>query len=219
MLATVRNTDRHYNISVILLILIYIAGIVGLQHPVLRPYFKLLVPVSLLTSLIMLLWYHTDWRGTFWVYAVGAVLVGFWVEVIGVHTGLIFGKYAYGPVLGPHVLAVPPVIGLNWLLLSYCCGSICDQLKVSWWAKAVVASSLMVGLDLFIEPVAIQLDFWSWFGQPVPAQNYIAWWVISCFLFLAWYRLPFRKTNRIAPWLFMVQFFFFVVQVVLSKVS
>ena len=205
------------NYIFIFLVLAYIAGAVGLQLPFLMPIFRPLVPLNLVVSLVLLLWYHTDWRPAFQLYVIGTILIGFFIEVAGVHTGFIFGRYAYGSVLGPHLVGVPPVIGLNWLLLSYCCGTTCDQFKVPRWVKSVLASTLMVLLDVLIEPVAVRLGFWTWFDQPVPAQNYVAWWVVSFILFNFWYRLPFRKYNRLARLMLILQFSFFAAHLVLFK--
>ncbi|AQG81321.1 carotenoid biosynthesis protein [Spirosoma montaniterrae] len=201
---------RHHAAIRTVLVLAYVAGIIGLHLPGLANFFRPLSPLMLIGSLVVLLLYHTDWRPSFTFYAVSAVFVGYFIEVLGVHTGLIFGNYAYGAGLGPRVLAVPPVIGINWLTLSYCCGSVCNLLPTPAWVKVAAAATLMVVLDFFIEPVAVQLDFWTWFGQPVPLQNYVGWWLVSAVLFSMWYALPFKKENRMAKWLLGLQFFFFI---------
>lgn len=41
----------------------------------------------------------------------------FVAEVVGVHTGLIFGSYSYGRILGIKAAGVPLVIGFNWVLV------------------------------------------------------------------------------------------------------
>ncbi|UHG91489.1 carotenoid biosynthesis protein [Spirosoma oryzicola] len=190
----------------------YLAGIVGLQLPPLVDYFRPLSPVTLISSLVVLLLYHTDWRPSFYIYLALTLLASYFIEVIGVHTESIFGHYAYGWGLGAQVWSVPPVIAVNWLILSYCIGSVCNELPAPAWLKVVLAATVMVVLDLFIEPVAIQLDFWTWFGQPVPLQNYLGWWLVSILLFTVWYALPFRKDNRLAKWLLALQFTFFIGQ-------
>ncbi|GAA4468293.1 hypothetical protein GCM10023189_53350 [Nibrella saemangeumensis] len=210
MTSTVASADRYYPVIATVLTLAYLAGIVGLQLPALEPFFRPLIPVNLAASLALLLLYHTDWRPSFLFYAGLAVLTGFFVEVLGVHTGYIFGQYAYGSGLGYHLWAVPPVIGLNWLTLSYCCGTVCDRLPFPVYMKAIAAATLMVGLDIFIEPVAIRLDFWTWFGQPVPLRNYLGWWFVSLALLAVWYGLPFQKKNKLAALLLLLQFVFFV---------
>lgn len=209
MPASIPIAPRYHPTIKTVLVLAYAAGTIGLHLPALADYFRPLSPLTLICSLVVLLLYHADWRPSFWLYATLAFLVGYLVEVAGVHTGLIFGSYAYGWGLGVQWWAVPPVIGLNWLTLSYCCGSVCDRLKMPTWAKVVAASTLMVALDFLIEPVAVELDFWTWFGQPVPVRNYVGWWLVSASLFSLWFVLPFRKENRLAKWLLILQFLFF----------
>lgn len=210
MRASIPIPPRHHTAVRTVLLLAYVAGIIGLQLPGLADYFRPLSPLTLISSLVVLLLYHTDWKPAFYVYAVLAFLTGYLVEVLGVHTGQIFGQYAYGWGLGFQVWSVPPVIGINWLTLSYCCGSVCDRLPAPTYVKVGAAASLMVLLDVFIEPVAVALDFWTWFNQPVPLQNYVGWWVVSAALFSLWFALPFRKENRLAKWLLSFQFLFFI---------
>lgn len=203
-------SPRTHRLIVLLLILDHLAGLVGLWWPLTAPLFRFLIPLNLVASLALLLWYHRDWRPAFWFYALTAVLVGFFVEVLGVATGVIFGHYAYGPALGPHLLNVPPVIGLNWLMLTYCAGSVCNRLPLPVWLKTAVAATLLVALDVFIEPVAVHFDFWTWFGQPVPMLNYAGWWVVSLTILSIWFGATFEKNNRLAGWLLGCQAGFFV---------
>ncbi|WP_080238017.1 carotenoid biosynthesis protein [Spirosoma rigui] len=209
MASSIPISSRHHPTIKTVLILAYVAGVFGLQLPMLADYFRPLSPLTIISSLVVLLLYHTDWRPAFYIYIAVALLTSYFIEVIGVHTEAIFGRYAYGWGLGAKIWSVPPVIGINWLTLSYCCGSVCDQLRVPVWLKILLASTLMVVLDVFIEPVAVALDFWTWYNQPVPLQNYVAWWLVSAALFSLWYYLPFRKYNRLAKWLLALQFLFF----------
>ena len=48
-------------------------------------------------------------------------------EILGVNYGLIFGKYDYGDNLGLKLLGVPLLIGLNWVVLTFICGSISNH--------------------------------------------------------------------------------------------
>jgi uncharacterized membrane protein len=203
----------------VLLVMAYIAGLIGLQMPAVAPLFKLLTPLNLLGTLAALLYFHTDWRPSFYFYMALAALTGFFVEVVGVKTGYIFGgPYAYGAGLGPKLLGVPPIIGVNWLLLTYAFGSLCDRLPWRIYIKAAIAATGMVALDILIEPVAIALDFWTWFGQPIPIQNYVGWWLVSAVLLSIWYGLPFRKNNQIAALIIVLQIFFFAGNQLISYV-
>lgn len=187
----------------------YLAGLIGLNVPAAAPLFQFLTPLNLVASLGLLLLFHTNFRPAFWMYSLLAFAVGFLVEVAGVATGLIFGQYAYGDTLGFKLAEVPLIIGTNWLMLSYICGSVTDRLSVPVWAKVLLAAGLMTLLDVLIEPVAMRLDFWQWEGGVVPWQNYAAWFGVSVVLFLAYFKLPFRKQNQLAPLLLLLQFLFF----------
>ena len=41
------------------------------------------------------------------------------LEIIGAKTGLIFGSYSYGDVLGPKFFDLPLIIGLNWVIVIW----------------------------------------------------------------------------------------------------
>ncbi|WP_128548575.1 carotenoid biosynthesis protein [Larkinella soli] len=201
---------RFYRPVVIVLTLAYLAGVVGLQVASSAPLFRQLVPFNLLASLALLLLFHSDWRPSFLFYCGLAFTLGFLIEVLGVQTGYVFGDYAYGPTLGWGLWDVPLIIGVNWLMLSYCCGVICDRPALPVYLKTILAASLMVLLDILIEPVAIRLDFWTWFGADIPLRNYLGWWIVSLVILAIWYGLPFRKENPLARPLLLLQFLFFI---------
>lgn len=205
------HTPRYDKPIRTILILSYVAGLIGLQIPAVAIYFKHLTALNLLGTLAALLYYHTDWRPSFYFYIALAVLIGYFVELLGVRTGYVFGgPYVYGEGLGPKLFGIPPVIGANWLLLTYCFGSVCDRLPWPVYMKTVTAASGMVALDLLVEPVAIRLDFWTWFGQPIPIQNYLGWWLVAAVLLSIWYGLPFKRQNRVAVLIISLQVLFFL---------
>jgi uncharacterized membrane protein len=204
-------------------ILMYVVGTLGLIFPSTQPYFKLASPFNLWVSLILLLLFHQEYNRSFIIIAIGVFLAGFFIEVAGVHTGIIFGKYWYGQTLGTKVLSVPLVIGANWLLLIYCSTTITLNLfeilkkKLppnlsfdSIFLKAVFASFLMVCLDYLIEPVAIHLDFWHWENKRIPIQNFQSWFLIAFLLSFFFLKGKFIKSNTLAILLFLLQFAFFI---------
>ena len=104
-------------------------------------------------------------------------------------TGNIFGEYHYTSILGPRILGVPVVIGTNWLLLSYCFSAL-----VLWWRpslkwiyQVVLGASLMVLLDVIIEPFAVHYGLWIWKGRVLPSlANYVAWFFGGCIVTAIW---------------------------------
>ena len=163
------------NIAIFIIVIFHIVGFVGFMiNPT---YFKLLSPVNLLLSfgLIVLMSQQTKWQ---FYLALGVVaLLGFFVEVLGVKTELIFGSYHYGQSLGYKVLSVPLLIGINWSMLLYCTAQL-SKFKNNI-LNALFGAVLMVGLDFFIEQNAAKFDFWHWKLGVIPFQNYIAWFSIS----------------------------------------
>lgn len=203
--------SRKLLLFVLILIVIYGVGVLGLLYPKTKDLFQALVPFNLIFSAIILFRFHRDWRLDFIALASGIFVAGILVEIIGVHTNLIFGEYWYGDTLGVKIAGVPVIIGLNWLLLVYCTGSMVYKLRAHKIIRAIIASALMVLIDFFIEPVAIEFNFWRWSTVDIPVQNYIAWFVISFIFLLFYYFTHFRKSNKIAPALYIILLVFFAV--------
>jgi bisanhydrobacterioruberin hydratase len=208
-LSQLRHSSSFQRVIFIVLPLMHITGFLGLQNSFTQPLFKALVPFHLLTSLAVLLLFHTDWNRPAVFFCLIAYFVGFIIEALGVYTGMIFGQYHYGATLGPKLLDVPLVIGANWLTLIYSAGIIANQWHRSHWIKALLAAGMVVAIDMLIEPVAIRLDFWSWVGGSIPLQNYVAWYIVSFGLLWLFYKLPFPKQNRAAGLLLACQALFF----------
>jgi putative membrane protein len=193
----------------VILPMMHLAGFLGLQIPVSQPFFKALVPFHLLSSLILLLLFHRDWSRSTVIFCLVAYFTGFFVEALGVHTGMIFGQYHYGDTLGWKIIDIPLLIGANWLALIYATGVISHRWHRLHWIKALLAAGVIVGIDVLIEPVAMRLDFWSWAGDSIPFQNYVAWYIVSFGLLWLFYQMPFQKQNRLAGLFLVCQVLFF----------
>lgn len=198
--------------SLAILVILYSVGIVGALLP-LHPDFMLLTPINLLVSLGLMLWNHPYWSRRTVIFLALCYLVGFGAELVGVQTGLLFGDYAYGPVLGPKLLGTPLMIGVNWMMLAYASGVAANHLLEgkAWWWRALLASVLMVALDWLIEPIAMRFDFWDWEGGIIPLSNYIGWFFVALPLVsvFAVYQASIR--NKVALGLLFLQFAFFLI--------
>jgi putative membrane protein len=200
------------NLAIFLIVSSHIAGIIGIGLPI-HPDFVRLTPFNLLLSTVIVLSFHRLKTWKFWYFLGIAFLVGFGIEVIGVNTGAIFGHYQYDYVFGYKVFGTPLLIGVNWLLIAYCCGTAADWFlpKSPQVVVAMVGAACMTGMDMLVEPVAMRYGFWSWKGDVVPIQNYIAWFTTSFVLqslFVRW-RIPQR--NGLALLLLASQIIFFIV--------
>ena len=109
-------------------------------------------------------------------------MAGIFAEWVGVTYGFPFGNYYYGDNLGLKIDGVPYMIGINWAMLVLITGSIAATITNHKLLKVLLGASLMVFLDLFIEPNAARLDFWYWKNDLIPLSNYIGWFVIAALL-------------------------------------
>jgi bisanhydrobacterioruberin hydratase len=204
------RTHTAYTYAIYLLISMHLAGFMGLQWAFTRPWFEALIPFNLLTTAGLLFYFHLQWNRHFIFFILIASLSGYWIEVLGVKTEMIFGSYQYKTTLGFKVLEVPLLIGINWLVLVYASGAIVQfgQLHRLW--RAMLAASLMVLMDYWIEPFAIRHQMWAWADNIVPLQNYVGWWITAFGLQISFNYLQFLKQNRLALPLFVTQLIFFL---------
>ncbi len=197
---------------VLIFIIFYSVGIAGLSINFTRELFIRLVPLALLLGFAVLLLFHEGEFSAKTIIAFTLVwLISFLVEAAGVATGKIFGFYQYGETLGIKLLETPLIIGINWLFLVYVTASIASLFKLNGFVAAVFASGLMVFYDLVLEQLATILGMWSWQNNLIPLQNYVAWFILSLAFQLLFQWLKIETKNKIAPWLFGLQFLFFLI--------
>lgn len=196
-------------ISIAIIFAFYISGIIGILSNSQTIDFLSLTPLNLLVSLFVLLYNHQNGTPKQWlIFSIVAVL-GYFVEVVGVNTGIIFGEYTYQTTLGWKVLETPVMIAVNWLILTYAVVYTLSKKIKNTPYLALLSAVVLVILDFLIEPVAIQYNFWIWASDTVPVENYIAWFVVSfglCYL-MAHYKE--KAKNDLAPYLLILQFVFF----------
>lgn len=194
------------------LVIFYIIGIAGFLWPYSRDLFINLTGLALLLSTFLLFWFHrSGFNKKSVIVFITIYLAGFFIEVIGVDTGAIFGHYTYGSGLGPTIFGTPLMIGVNWLMLTYCFASILRSMKLTGVAIIILGSAGMLVYDLVMEQVAPMLDLWYWNNNIIPIENYIAWFAIAVIFQSV---IVFTKTkliNPIALTLLLCQFGFFVV--------
>lgn len=194
----------------LLLIIFFSVGVLGITLESTRELFISLTPLSLLLGMGLMFWVHRSWkRRHILIFGVIAVL-GYLVEVAGVLTGEVFGQYAYGSTLGFTIMDTPPMIGLNWLMLIYAVFVMLRKMNIHPVLQVLMGASLMVAYDVVMEPVAIQMNMWSWGGGVIPLQNYIAWFVISVVFLSILHIFRLRYRNGVAPALFFIQMGFFL---------
>lgn len=195
--AETTNSLRRQELTVlwVLLALSYLAAFAPPGLPGILALFIGWLPV------VFALWHFIAWAG--WRYAIGGLIiiatVSFFVEALGVATGLVFGNYYYpdGP-LGPLLLGVPPLIQLQYFAMGYGCLMIARSVtstlssaarRVTLVVGAIIGAFGMTMLDLASDPrQSTQLGMWVWRdGGPffgVPVHNFVGWFVETLIFFL-----------------------------------
>ncbi len=192
------------------IISVYLVGIIGFI--VIRPVIILLTPYILfLFGFVILFKIFVDNGKKVIAFYMYIFLLALLIEIIGVKTGIIFGKYAYGSVLGPEIYKVPLLIGLNWVVVVFSWNYFAaDLLKVkNNFIRSLTAGVFSVIFDILMEPSAIAFSFWKWNGGSVPFQNYVAWFVISFLFSLSLKNIKYKSN---LPWIYIiVQSLFFLI--------
>lgn len=202
--------DKKAALAITILFIFHAVGFYGLGLSANPGWFQALTPLNLLLTMVLLFSFHKSWNTVFLLFAATVMLVGFFSEIIGVHTGLLYGNYHYGQSLGIKLREVPLLIALNWLLLVYITGVLVQPWPGHWLLKALLAAGFMVLLDMFIEPVAAVLDYWTWQDYRIPAGNYWGWLGVSFALQVYFQQAAFKKQNPLAPVVYLLQLVFFI---------
>lgn len=199
-------------LSLIFIIIFHLVGLVGFLLPNYHDFFFAFVPFHLLLMGFILIANQEEFSNKLVQAILVIAIIGYFIEVIGVASGLIFGNYQYGQTLGYKLIDVPPIIGVNWLILVFCVGSVIEKhLKFSRNLRSLIGAAVMVTIDFLIEPVAVKFDYWNWADAFIPFQNYIAWFIISFLMIRFYYQIDFLKTNKVAFTLLISQIIFFIV--------
>ncbi|MBN2485559.1 MAG: carotenoid biosynthesis protein [Bacteroidales bacterium] len=189
----------------------YAIGLAGVVLPYTNALFLKLTPLALIISVFAILAFHRfkPVKKTIVVFF-AIYFIGFFIEVAGVKTGLIFGVYNYGSTLGLKVFDTPLIIGINWLLLVYLSANLIEKLKLNAVLTIIAASLVMLAYDLLMEQVAPVTGMWYWKDNTVPIMNYMAWFFVALILHTIFRWSGIKAENKIAPVIFFSQLVFFL---------
>ncbi len=222
-----RTSITRYQVATVIAVLFHGIGLIGILF-FNKAFFINASFINLLLMFGLLLYTQKQLSLGFLSFFIICFATGIVAEAIGTKTGRLFGNYEYGTVLGPEVFDVPFIIGINWFIIIYCCGvtvqiilnKIIDRVTLKndgtrYVIKAlsiiVDGATLAVLLDWLMEPVAVKLGYWHWGeGGHVPFYNYVCWFGISALLLLVFYYSTFKKENKFAVNLLLIQAMFFL---------
>ena len=107
----------------------------------------------------------------------------FFIETTGVVTGLPYGPFEYGDVLGPKVLGIVPYM-LPVTYVPLVVGAFAAVWNPRRPKTSIFGAALLLTLvDGVLDPGAVSLGFWIWAGggiyYGVPLSNYVGWLISS----------------------------------------
>ncbi len=195
-----------------MLYLLFMVGAAGHSIPVIDDYFVIITPVFLLICHLAVIM-PAGINKSFLIWIAAAYLFSFLAEVFGVKTGLLFGDYVYGKVLGAAIAEVPVIIGLNWVIIV--AGSI--QLAKKYSLNSIIWPAVITVLfDFLMEPAAIYLKYWTWENNIIPFQNYAAWFSISLLLSFVYQKMKIDyKNDLLIHYLFAQALFFLLLRIII----
>jgi putative membrane protein len=198
------------------LVWFYVIGVAGMLIPVTSAFFIRLTPLALLMNFGLLLLHHeSKFSAKTILIFILILLFGFFIEIAGVQTGIIFGEYSYGQGLGWKLWDTPLIIGLNWLLLVYTTATITQKIKTNNFLRIALGAGMMLIYDFIMEQVAPKMDMWTWLGGSVPNENYLAWFVIAAVFHAMIQFTDIQIKNKLSETILMAQFVFFILLFIL----
>ena len=211
--------------SVVAALVVHIAGLIGMVwgDPA---WFASKTPMNLLLMFGLLILNQPRRDSGFYLFLILGFATGMFTEMIGVQTGILFGQYAYGSVLGPSWKGVPFLIGLNWFVTVFIAAGMArlaferlsprgasplDNGLVKFLLLPLAGAAIATAFDWIMEPAAVSLGFWTWAGDgSIPMLNYICWFAISWLLLTAGMFLRIDVRNRFSVPLLLIQSAFFL---------
>jgi len=206
----IKATNKE-TVVIVFLFIIYFVGIVGSFLPLWRNTVLPLSPITLLLSFLALIYTTPAPKKPIFLFILFSAIMGFVVELIGIHTGYLFGNYHYQQNLGVKIAEVPIVISINWALITLGAAQIAALISENKYARMVLAASVMLLFDIIMEPVAIKSQFWTWSGGIIPTYNYVSWFLVGIFLQVIYFQKIVHRTNNVLVFLFTLMMIFFIV--------
>lgn len=127
------------------------------------------------------------------------------LENIAVYTGIPYGKFSYGNMMGYTIGFVPWTVGFAWTPILFGAFTISYYLyqKAHIVMRIITTAIIMTLFDIVLDPGSVSLGYWNWNNSQgfygVPWSNYIGWLITSSIaaLFLIGILKYFNVYNRI----------------------
>lgn len=119
-------------------------------------------------------------------YLILTALFGYFIELLGVHSGWPFGVYWYDTSLGFALFKVPLVVPFAWVMMVHPALVAARRVTRGW--TFIYGGALLAGWDLFLDPQMVAAGRWTWevtgahipFVPDVPLSNFFGWLLAGC---------------------------------------
>jgi uncharacterized membrane protein len=130
--------------------------------------------------------------------------IGLTAEIVGVHSGVPFGHYAYADSLGPTIAGVPAVVALAWTMMAWPEALVARQLASSTGTRVLIGTWALASWDLFLDPQMVDAGHWRWAAprphlpgvDTVPLTDLAGWLVVSMVISLVVQGILGRSASR-----------------------
>ena len=218
--------SKAHQLKIFVVYLFFITGgILHILNVLQEATFRLASPLIIAVSLLFFfdvirgVTLHSRTRFIIWSFLV--FFFGWSIEYIGLTTDFPFGSYQYGQVLEPQILQVPLAIGFAWLTI--CLSSLVISYRLLDFYKVnkvyynfllpFLTAALMLIFDIFMEHAAPKLDYWTWYNNEIPIQNYLSWFILGWLFAYIWVKLKISLNlySTFAKHVYLAQFIYFVI--------
>ena len=177
--------DEH--LSILAIIVLHAMALTGIFSPW-RDQFVLLTPFHLCLSLLLVLKRDDGNGNKLYMALLQISFISFLIEIIGVNSDLLYGKFAFGDSFGPKVASTPAIIGIVWSLFTLTAVQTTTILVKNPYLGATISALLITAMNYIMEPIAPKLGFWHWneasheAGMHDYVGAFIQGWVFSYWL-------------------------------------
>ncbi|WP_052599471.1 hypothetical protein [Aureispira sp. CCB-QB1] len=193
--------------AVILLMIVYMASLVGFTTPHQQAWYLYYTPYFILLNALLLFLYQKEWNKSVFFFIASTLILSLGIETLMTQTI----PYSFGKTLGFSLLGIPLVMPIYWLVNAFSTACIIHKSPLkNQWLQIISGALLMTGLTGLIHQVAPKLDFWtiaSTNGNSLFFAVVFLWSLVCQYLFA---RLQVSSKNSMAIYIYGGLLIFFI---------
>ena len=160
---------------------------------------------------------HTDEAKGYSIYFFIGYFLSFLISLILFRNSQFDYNFHFGTVLKPQLFSVPLIAGFIWVSAIFTSTALIQRLSI-FERQNIFVKSIMIGVtflvfDIYLEPAAGRLGFWSWGGTSIPVVNYFVWLIYGSVMSYIGLKMKIlnEKLSPVAMNLYIAQIIYFLV--------